>query len=75
MPFSRGKEEEEQHNARSNWLQEQGLQNRVGSSVPRDLYFMLCMASGWLSSEGVRSLTPWLLVHSMAALGCILRST
>lgn len=74
MLFSRGKAEEE-HSTRSNQLQDQGVQNWVGSSVLRDSYFMLCMASGQLSSEGVRSLTQWLLVHIVAALGCILRST
>ena len=73
MLFSRGKEEEE-HSARNNRLQEQGVQNWVGSSVLRDSHFMLCMASGQLSAEGVRSLTSWLLVHIVPALGCILRS-
>lgn len=75
MLLSRGKVEEEQHSARSNWLQEQGVQKWVGSNVPRDLYFMLCVASGRMRSEGVRSLTPWLLVPMVAALGWILRNT
>lgn len=44
--FSRGKEEEEQHSARSNQLQEQGAQGWVGSSVLRDLVFTLCMVPG-----------------------------
>lgn len=50
-------------------LLEQGEQNWVGSSALRDLYSMVCVASGQLGSESVRSLTPWLLVHLVPALG------
>lgn len=50
-------------------LLEQGEQNRVGSSALRDLYSMVCVAPGQLSSQSVRFLTPWLLVLVVPALG------
>lgn len=73
MLFSSSKEEE-QHNIRSNQLQEGEVQNWVGRSYFRDLNFMLGTASGWLGLEGARPLTSWLLVHAVAALLCALKT-
>lgn len=74
MLFSSSKEEE-QHNIRSNQLQEGEVQNWVGRSYFRDLNFMLGTASGWLGLEGARPLTSWLLVHAVAACSVLSKHT